>query len=119
MRNRDRIKQLEHELGRYQKKVGDQGKEINALKKQVAVFEIGAGQTHHAVNMVMARVCQTFGAEVLDEDNENAHIGYRVSFQKPSEDLLKQYTVRTNMSEDGESFVIGLELKWEEDHEEG
>ena len=35
MRNVDRIKALEHELGRYRKKVADQQKEMDKMNEQV------------------------------------------------------------------------------------
>lgn len=117
MKKREEIEQLKHELGRYMKKVGDQSKEINMLKKQIAIFEKGAEQTHQVMNLIMARVCQTFGTEVLDEDNDNAHIGYRIVMDKPSEELLAKYAIKTEPKEDGK-VMVGLVLK-EEKHDEG
>lgn len=112
MKKSEEIKKLKHELGRYQKKVGDQSRELIALRKQVTVYEVGAEQTHHAVNLIMARVCQTFGEEVLDEDNGNAHIGYRMVMEKPSEELLEGYDIRTEQKEDG-TITVGLVRKEE------
>lgn len=116
MKKSEEIKHLKHELGRYQKKVGDQSKKLIALRQQVKIYEAGAAQTHHAMNLIIARVCQTFGTEVLDEDNGNEHIGYRMVMEMPSEELLSKYAIKTEAKEDG-TVMIGLVLK-EEHHGE-
>jgi hypothetical protein len=116
MKKRDEIKLLKHELGRYQKKVGDQSKEIASLTKRWKEALSAMDGAHHAVNLIMARVCQTFGTEVQDEDNGNAHIGYRMSMEMPSEELLAKYKIKTEPKENG-MVMIGLVLK-EEQHGE-
>lgn len=116
MKKRDEIKLLKHELGRYQKKVGDQSKEIASLTKRWKEAASAMDGAHHAVNLIMARVCQTFGTEVQDEDNDNAHIGYRVEMAIPDEELLAKYDMKTEVK-DGGMVMIGLVLK-EEQHGE-
>lgn len=116
MKKRDEIKLLKHELGRYQKKVGDQSKEIIRLTKGLKSADEAIAAAHHAMNLIMARVCHTFGTEVKDEDNDNAHIGYRMSMEMPSEELLAKYEIKTEPKENG-MVMIGLVLK-EEQHGE-
>lgn len=118
MRKSEEIKQLKHELGRYQKKVGDQSKEITRLTKGWKKADAALAAAHHAMNLIVARVCQTFGTEVLDEDNGNEHIGYRMVMEMPREELLSKYAIKTEAKEDG-TVMIGLVLKEEKDVSDG
>lgn len=52
-RNVDKIKRLEHELGRYRKKVADQAKETEKLRRQVADADAGSREPHFAVDSMM------------------------------------------------------------------
>lgn len=112
MKKSEEIKQLKHELGRYQKKVGDQSKDIARLTKGWKEADAAIAAAHHSVNLIMARVCQTFGTEILDEDNGNAHIGYRMTMEMPSEELLAKYEIKTEPKENG-MVMLGLVLKGE------
>lgn len=112
MKKRDEIKLLKHELGRYQKKVEDQSKEIARLTKWRKKADVAIAAAHHSVNLIMARVCQTFGTEILDEDNGNAHIGYRMTMEMPSEELLAKYEIKTEPKENG-MVMLCLVLKGE------
>lgn len=117
MKKSEEIKKLKHELGRYQKKVGDQSKEIVRLTKGWKEADAAIAAAHHAMNLIIARVCKTFGTEVLDEDNGNAHIGYRMVMEMPSEELLSKYTIKTERKEEG-TVMIGLVVKEVEENGE-
>ena len=59
MRNVDKVKALETDLGRHRKKIEDQKAEIEKLKSLVETFSAGAEQTNVLVDAVMAAVRTT------------------------------------------------------------
>lgn len=63
-RNRDKIKQLEHELGRYEKKVGDLMK-VNA---QLAKRARGVAEISIATDALLAQVAIAYGEDAVDPD---------------------------------------------------
>lgn len=79
MRNVDRIKQLNHELGRYKKKVADQDSRIRELEEQVVDREEGANQVACLVDAVLAAVASSYGTAVMDDDD--TIIGYRLELE--------------------------------------
>ena len=101
MKKRDEIKLLKHELGRYQKKVGDQSKEISALTKEARRLEVVNGAISRATDMILAQMCLTFGKEEEDADGAK----YHVSMPVPREELLGKYHVDADRNEDGEYTV--------------
>ena len=68
MRNADKIKQLEKELGRYQKKVADQQKELREWKKKWEDLHESSKALSVAMDMNMAYLCEKYGEKKLDED---------------------------------------------------
>lgn len=54
-RNVDKIKRLEHELGRYRKKVADQARETEKLRQKVADADAGSAQLSAMVDAAILR----------------------------------------------------------------
>ena len=102
MRNVDKIKRLEHEIGRYRKKVADDAKEKRELKDQLEAFQSGSNQVHMLVCMA-----QTYGVKVTDNET-GEELGWRLELaQKPDTQLLQRYEVRTRAGENG-GYTVGV-----------
>ena len=66
-RNVDKIKRLEHELGRYRKKVADQARETEKLRQKVADADAGSAQLSAMVDAAIPAVQRESEApEALD-----------------------------------------------------
>ena len=117
-RNVDKIKRLEKEIGRYQKKVADQAKEKERLRRLLEIAEAGAIQTHQAVDAILAQTAITFGEVVKDEET-GAELGHRLTVPafKVGE-ILGKYQVRTRRDEETGAYIIGVVPKEEEPDEE-
>lgn len=116
MRNRDRIKELEHELGRYQKKVGDQQKEISKLNSVVANDKTVHDARGKAFELFMKQVAIEFGEVVKDEDDGDKIIGYRLEMPVPVASETDKFNFRDMRDEESHTYKVWLELKWEDDH---
>ena len=113
-RNVDKIKRLEKEIGRYQKKVADEAKEKERLRRLLETAEAGAIQTHQAVDAILAQTAITFGDVVKDEET-GAELGHRLTVPafKVGE-ILGKYQVRTRRDEETGAYIIGVVPKEEE-----
>ena len=108
MRNIDKIKDLEHELGRYRKKINDQSIQIADLEAKVRLFEEGARQTNVLVDALMAAVAQKYGIVVRGEDDEA--IGYRLELDDFAVDrMMDRFEVSSQKR--GTQYIIGAMLK--------
>lgn len=107
-RNVDKIKRLEKEIGRYQKKVADQAKEKERMRRMLETAEAGAIQTHRAVDAILAQTAITFGEVVKDEET-GAELGHRLTVPafKVGE-ILGKYQVRTRRDEETGAYTIGV-----------
>ena len=111
MRNVDKIKQLQHELGRYEKKVADQAKEIARLQEKDR--DAGAGLTglSRSMDATLACVALKYGEVVKDEETSEV-LGYRLELGKfDIEQTLAQYTVHTGWNEDKTGYTVGVMAK--------
>lgn len=116
MRNVDKIKGLEHELGRYRKKVNDQSIQIADLEAKIRVFEEGARQTNVLVDALMAAVAQKYGIVVPGED------GYPIGFRLELDDfavdrMMDRFEVQAQRR--GSQYIIGATLKEVSDNDTG
>lgn len=108
MRNIDKIKDLEHELGRHRKKINDQSIQMADLEAKVRLFEEGARQTNVLVDALMAAVAQKYGIVVRGEDDEA--IGYRLELDDFAVDrMMDRFEVSSQKR--GTQYIIGAMLK--------
>ena len=108
MRNIDKIKDLEHELGRYRKKINDHSIQMADLEAKVRLFEEGARQTNVLVDALMAAVAQKYGIVVRGEDDEA--IGYRLELDDFAVDrMMDRFEVSSQKR--GTQYIIGAMLK--------
>lgn len=104
-RNRDKIKRLEHELGRYEKKVGDLMK-VNA---QLAKRAQGVKEISMATDALLARLALAYGETATDPDT-GKEIGKRLALDAFDVlDTYREYEVHAR--KDGDKYVIGVGLR--------
>jgi hypothetical protein len=104
-RNRDKVKRLEHELGRYQKKVG----ELMKANAQLARRAAGVAEISIATDALLAQVAITYGEDAVDPDT-GAVIGKRMTLPKfDAREIYRKYEVHARR--DGEQYIIGVGLR--------
>lgn len=104
-RNRDKIKRLEHELGRYEKKVGDLMK-VNA---QLAKRAQGVEEISMATDALLARLALAYGETATDPDT-GKEIGKRLVLESfDVRDTYREYEAHAR--KDGDKYVIGVGLR--------
>lgn len=108
IRNVDKIKDLEKELGRYRKKVADQKKEIDALRKQLVVAIEGSSETNKAVDAILIIVALKYG-DPIEDDDTGEEIGFRLSLPMFSvSETLEKYEIRTRRDETTQEYIVGV-----------
>lgn len=106
MRNADRIRELEKEIGRRDKKILDQSRELEELRKEAAVLRKGSSEVQRAVDAILATVTLQYGVRAVDPDS-GEDIGWRLAV--PGFDVagtLKRYEVHARRGEDG--YMVGV-----------
>lgn len=106
MRNVDKIKRLEHEIGRYRKKVADDAKEMRKLREQLEAFQRGNDQVHMTVNAILIRMAMEYGVRVTDDETGD-ELGWRLEMQKPDVEMCSRFEVRTRANENG-GYTVGV-----------
>ncbi len=107
-RNIDKIKRLEKELGRYQKKAADQAKEEARLRGLLETAQKGVVQTNRAVDAILAQTAITCGEAVTDEET-GKEIGWRLSVPLfRIDDILGKYEVRSRRDAEAGMYRIGV-----------
>lgn len=108
MRNVDKIKGLEKEMGRYRKKVEDQQKEIFGLRKQLVVTIEGYSEANKAVDAILAQAALKYGERARDEDTSE-ELGWRLKIPMFSvSETLEKYEVRTRRDERTQEYIVGV-----------
>lgn len=92
-RNVDKVKRLEHELGRRDKKIADQGKELVRVREERDAGRAGLVEISRAVDALCIDVCLKFGMEV----GEGVH---EVRLPAVSTDLLQRYELEAKPQND-------------------
>lgn len=107
-RNVDKIKRLENEIRRYQKKVSDQANKEASLRRLLETAEAGAFQMHQAVDAILAQTALSFGEVVKDEET-GAELGHRLTVPAFKVDgILGKYQVHTRRDEESGAYIIGV-----------
>lgn len=104
-RNRDKIKKLKRELGRYEKRCGD----LMKLNAQLSKRASGVAEISIATDALLAQVAITYGEDVIDEET-GLTIGMRLTLPKfDVRKVYRQYEVHARR--DGENYIIGVGLR--------
>ena len=106
-RNRDKVKQLEHELGRYQKKVGELMKANAKLREDMK----GLNQLRMAFDAWIIQIALSYGEAVKDPDTgEDIPRMKALKIERPKVNpLLGQYEVHQRVDEKNMMHIaVGL-----------
>ena len=107
-RNVDKIKRLEHELGRYRKKVADQARETEKLRQKVADADAGSAQLSAMVDAVLTAVALEYGLHVTDEEASGKELGWRLSLPLVDvAELRRRYEIHARKNAAG-GVTIGV-----------
>lgn len=68
-RNRDKIKKLKHEIGRYEKRCGD----LMKLNAQLSKRASGVAEISIATDALFAQVAIAYGEDAVDPDTGGGH----------------------------------------------
>lgn len=107
-RNVDKIKRLEHELGRYRKKVADQARETEKLRQKMADADAGSAQLSAMVDAVLTAVALEYGLHVTDEEASGEELGWRLSLPLVDvAELRRRYEIHARKNASG-GVTIGV-----------
>lgn len=108
MRNADKIKALEKELGRYRKKVADQGKELNQLKEKLRTAYAGNIEINRTVDSVLAQTALAYGEDIRDEES-GVSLGRRLVLPISSiGKVLGKYEVKARRDDMEQVYYIAV-----------
>lgn len=109
-RNVDKIKHLEKELGRWQKKAADQREELEQLRQREADAREGVRQTGRLLDGILCALAIDVGERATDPDTGEA-LGWRLVLSGFAlEELEEKYEVHTRRDGEGR-YVIGVAEK--------
>lgn len=99
-RNIDKIKELEHELGRYRKKQRDDAARIRELQKALDEAAAGIKELNTAVDSVLGQVCRSYGT--LRDDGAMEITLPLVSVRR----TMRDYRVHSQWGADNGSITV-------------
>lgn len=106
MRNVDRIKELEREIGRREKKILDQARELEAAGKELEEFRAGSLEVQRLVDALLVVVAMDAGDQAGDQDS-GERIGWRMTIPGfDVEEINARYEVHARR--EGEFYVVGV-----------
>ncbi len=107
-RNVDKIRRLEHELGRWRKKVADTAKENERLRADLARADAGNRETQTLVDAVLTAVALAYGERAMDPDAPEAALGWRLAVPFFSvKEMREKYEIHARRDKDGK-YVLGV-----------
>lgn len=108
-RNVEKIKRLEHELGRYRKKVADDEKEIGRLRGLLEQADRGNRDTQAMVDAILTAVTLKCGEDARDPDDESKVLGKRLILPRFNFlDMRTKYEIHARKDEETDSYIIGV-----------
>ena len=106
-RNVDKVRRLEKELGRWQKKVLDQRKELEKLRKTEETAREAALETGRLLDGILTALALTLGERAEDPDSGEA-LGWRLSVPAFTlEETETHYEIQARRDSGG-GYVIGV-----------
>lgn len=104
-RNRDKVKKLKHEIGRYEKRCGD----LMKLNAQLSKRAAGVSEISIATDALLAQVAIAYGEDAVDPDT-GAVIGKRLMLPKfDARETYRKYEVHARRGD--ENYIIGVGLR--------
>lgn len=108
-RNVEKIKRLEHELGRYRKKVADNEKEIGRLRGLLAQADRGNRDTQAMVDAILTAVTLKCGEDARDPDDESKVLGKRLILPRFNFlEMRTKYEIHARKDEETDGYIIGV-----------
>lgn len=108
-KNVDKIKRLEHELGRFRKKITDQARELDSLRKQLRQAEAGSWEVQLLMDAVLTVATLRYGERVSDPDTPKEVLGWRLELPCFSaRELRKKYELCARKDEEKDVYVLGV-----------
>lgn len=105
----ERIDLLEHELGRYRKKVEDDAAEIQKLRAQLIQANEGNREINFMVNALLAVVTLKCGEDAVDPDDPGKVLGKRLVLD--CFDVMRvweRYEVHARRDDMQQQYIIGV-----------
>ena len=119
-RNIDKIKRLEHELGRYRKKVADDEKEKALLRRRLEQADKGNQQTQAMVDALLTAVTLQCGVDALDPDDASKVLGKRLVLPRFNFlEMRTKYEVHARKDEESGGYIIGVAERSPEEQDDG
>ena len=110
MRNIDKIRSLEAELGKYKKKVSDQQKLVSKLSGEVEQSRSALEEIQSLTDAILSNAAIACG-EPVEEDGKT--IGYRLTIPAFSvQETLEKYKIGARKDESG-AYTLGVMEKKE------
>lgn len=108
-RNIDKIKRMEHELGRYRKKVADDAKENGRLKKLLEDAYKGNQQLQAMTDALLTAITLRCGEDALDPDDASKVLGKRIVLPRFNfMDMRTKYEVHARKDTEADAYIIGV-----------
>lgn len=108
-RNVDKIKRLEHELGRYRKKAADDAKENERLRKLLERANKGNQETQAMVDALLTAIALRFGEDAVDPDDESKVLGKRLTLPRFNFlEMRSRYEVHARKDAEANEYIIGV-----------
>lgn len=110
--NKEKLKEAEKQIARYQKHCGTLKEENEKLTKRVIEAERGAREIAASVDAIIAQIAIHYGDKAFDPDVPEKQIGYRITV--PVIDIkaiTEKYEVHAMKSEKDETYVIAVGLR--------
>jgi hypothetical protein len=109
MRNVDKVRKLNYELGRFRKKIDDQEEKIKKLEKELEMAYGGNMEMHAQVDGILCQMVLCCGKDVFDFDDPEKVIGKNITIPRFNPmDLVRKYEVHTELYEESNEMVIGI-----------
>ena len=99
---------LEHELGRYRKKVADMEAVIKKTASALQIADAGMDELRRTADGVLAQVGITYGEKITDETTGEA-LGWRLTIPQFSvSETLDKYSVKARFDPLRGAYVLGV-----------
>ena len=97
------------ELGRWQKKVKDQGRQIEALKQRLAAADAGAMEMNNLLTAILSQVAVRYGQPEPDPENPASPLGWRLELPMLGvSETLGKYEQHARRDTEKGLYIIGV-----------
>lgn len=106
---RAQVQDLQYEIGRRNKKIGEQGKEIRLLRERLDHANEGNRQTQQLVDAVLMAVVEAHGVDAEDPDRSGVVLGKRLTVPGFSASEIRgKYELHARKDMESDTYVLGI-----------